>query len=255
MSFDVPGAIHMHSDYSHDGLDSLEQLRDVSLSRGIRWLGMTDHAEDFDAEIFGEYVAHCDRLSDAGFKFVPGLEFRFAGFRGVHLFAVGLRHWMEPRTFEDFFAGTRDLHCFTVLAHPVLCQHSAPEVVLENVQAIEIWNTNYNTRYLADPAAIKLFHNVRAKRPSVVATVGLDQHDSSNDREVRTLIAEADFMDPVAALKAGRFSTIGRSAAFDSTATVPASVLRQMAIKRRALDTANRLQDRVLFALRRLASG
>ena len=90
MTFDVPGAIHMHSDYSHDGLDSLENLREVCITRGIRWVGLTDHAEDLDEEVFGEYLAHCVSLSDNEFTFIPGLEFRFAGFRGVHLFAVGI---------------------------------------------------------------------------------------------------------------------------------------------------------------------
>ena len=254
MIFDVAGAIHMHSDYSHDGLDSLEQLRDVSVGRGIRWIGMTDHAEDFDADIFAEYVAHCDTLSDAEFRFIPGLEFRFAGFRGVHLFAVGLREWIEPRTFEEFFAATRDRHCFTVLAHPVLCRHDVPPIVLENIQGIEIWNTNYNTRYLADPRAIALFHEVHALRPDVVATVGLDQHDSSNDRGVRTLIAGNDFANPVSALTAGRFATLGRNATFDSRASLSDGALSRMRVRRAALDSVNRVHDRILFALRRMGN-
>lgn len=250
----VAGAIHMHSDYSHDGLDSLEQLREVSMERGIRWIGMTDHAEDLDAEIFPEYVAHCAKLSDADFKFVPGLEFRFAGFRGVHLLAIGLTHRITPRTFEGFFAQARDAGCFTVLAHPMLCKHNVPPVVLDYIDAIEIWNTNYNTRYLADPAAIAIYHRVHAARPSVVATVGLDQHDSSNDRGVRTLLSEADLGDPVAALKAGRFKTRGWKAEFDSRATIDNAALMRMRVSRTALDAVTHVQDRVLFAARRMGN-
>jgi hypothetical protein len=253
MTFDVPGAIHMHSDYSHDGLDSLEHLREVCIARGIRWVGITDHAEDLDEEVFGEYLAHCASLSDDTFRFTPGLEFRFGGFRGVHLFAVGLDRWIQPRTFDEFFDQTDTAARFTVLAHPVLCRYVVPPTVLDRVDAIEIWNTNYNTRYFADPRAIALYHTLHARRPEVVATVGLDQHDSSNDREVRTLISSDDFAAPADALKAGRFRTIGRNAAFDSTASMSAGEMRSLRIRRSAFDVVERVQNRVVIAIRRLA--
>jgi len=252
MTYDIAGAIHMHSDYSHDGLDSLETLRDACIARNIRWVGMTDHAEDLDPDVFVEYQAHCKSLSDEAFTFIPGLEYRFAGFRGVHLFAVGLSQWIEPRTFEEFFDQTAAAARFTVLAHPVLCRYKVPQIVLDRVDGIEIWNTNYNTRYLADPRAISLYHNVSAIRPHVVATVGLDQHDCRNDRGVRTLIAPDDLANPGDALKAGRFSTCGRNASFDSHASVTASEMRKLRVKRSALDTINKVHDRLVFTMRRL---
>lgn len=252
MTQSVAGAIHMHSDYSHDGLDSLEALRDACIARDIRWVGMTDHAEDLDPEVFQEYTTHCAALSDERCNMIPGLEFRFAGFRGVHLFAVGLATWMQPKTFEEFFEATSGTHCFTVLAHPVLCHHVVPQIVLDRIDAIEIWNTNYNTRYLADPRAISLYHRLRAERPDVVATVGLDQHDSRNDRGVRILLDADDARDPVAALKAGRFTTTGRNASFDSRASIGASDLRKLRVKRALLDVTNRAHDRVIFVLRRM---
>lgn len=247
----VAGAIHMHSDYSHDGVDSLEMLRDACVARDIRWVGLTDHAEDLDREVFTEYLAHCASLSDDTFTFIPGLEYRFAGFRGVHLFAVGLTDWITPRTFEEFFDQTATTAQFTVLAHPVLCKYKVPQLVLDRINGIEIWNTNYNTRYLADPNAIALYQQLHALRPDVVATVGLDQHDSRNDRGVRTLIAPEDLASPGNALKAGRFSTVGRNSSFDSHATVTQSDMRKLRIKRSALDTINRVHDRLVFAMRR----
>ena len=55
----VYGAIHMHSDYSHDGRDSLETLRDSCMERGIGFVGMSDHAEDLVPEESLEYKARC----------------------------------------------------------------------------------------------------------------------------------------------------------------------------------------------------
>ena len=252
MTHNMAGAIHMHSDYSHDGHDSLEMLREACVARNIRWVGMTDHAEDLDPEVFNEYRAHCIALSDDILTFIPGLEYRFAAFRGVHLFAIGLNEWIQPSTFEEFFEQTQRAARFTVLAHPVLCRYTIPQIVLDRIDAIEIWNTNYNTRYLADPRAIELYHELHERRPEVVATVGLDQHDSRNDRGVRTLISAEDLADPAAALKAGRFTTVGRNASFDSRASLSASAMRQLRAKRFALDAANRVHDRIVFSLRRL---
>jgi hypothetical protein len=251
MTYDVAGAIHMHSDYSHDGLDSLEGLREACIKRNIRWVGMTDHAEDLDPDVFAEFREHCISLSDDVLTLVPGLEYRFAGFRGVHLFAINLREWIQPRTFEEFFEQTSGNAGFTVLAHPVLCRYNVPPVVLDHIDGIEIWNTNYNTRYLADPYAIELYHEVHSRRPEVVATVGLDQHDSRNDRGVRTLISPADLADPAGALKAGRFTTTGRNATFDAWATIERSAMRRLKLKRSALDVVNKAHDRAIFALRR----
>ena len=246
------GAFHMHSDYSHDGLDSLEQLREVSITRGIGWIGLTDHAEDLDEEIFGEYVRHCASLSDDTFRYTPGLEFRFAGLRGMHLLALGVTAWMTPKTPEEFFDQAARSARFTILAHPVLCKYAPPQIVRDRIDAIEVWNTNYNTRYLPDPRAIDLYHEISTARPEVVATVGLDQHDSRNDRQVRTVFDASDAADPIAALRAGAHGNLGRGLRFDSRATIDPGEMRSLRVRRAALDTVNRVHDRVMFAARRL---
>ena len=246
------GAIHMHSDYSHDGLDSLETLRDTCIARGIRWVGMTDHAEDIIPEVYDEYKKHCAALSDEAVRFIPGLEFRFAGLRGVHLFALDLAEWMRPATLDEFFDHADKHAGLTVLAHPILCRYDIPEVVRERIGAIEVWNTGYNTRFLPDPRAIELYHSLHAHRPEIVATVGLDQHDSRNDREVRIMLSRGDADDPIAALRAGRFTNVGRGMRFDAQATFDDATMRKLFRKRRALDFVNKMHDRAMFALRRI---
>ena len=49
MSNGLTAVVHVHSSYSHDGRDSLEDLREFGLAHGIQLIGMTDHAEDFEA--------------------------------------------------------------------------------------------------------------------------------------------------------------------------------------------------------------
>ncbi|HEU4586099.1 MAG TPA: PHP domain-containing protein [Gemmatimonadaceae bacterium] len=246
----VFGAIHMHSDYSHDGRDSLEALRASCIERGIGFVGMTDHAEDLVAGSFATYTRKCAELSGNGFAMIPGLEFRFAGLKGLHLLALGLEEWIEPRTPAEFFEQARGRACMTILAHPVLAHHRIPEVVLDNVDAIEIWNGNYNTRYLPDPKSIRMVQKLRHRRPEVVATVGLDQHDSRNDRELRVVLPTAS-PDPLGELKAGRFENVGRTMRLDSSAVLSPARLGTLSAVRGVYDVVERAQDRALHMIQR----
>lgn len=243
------GAIHIHSSYSHDSSDTLETLHARCLERGIRFLGMSDHAEDFNEQIFEEYRQHCASVSDGNVKIIPGLEFRFAGLKGMHLFALDLKEWIDPQTPEEFFEQSRDNATLTVLAHPVLPKYSIPDVVLNQVDAIEVWNAGYNTRYLPDPRAIELYTRVSGMRDDIVATVGLDQHDSDNDRELRIdLPAVTD--DPIAAIKRGQFRNVGRTMSFDSRAAFGKSAFLALKIARFGLDVVERSQERAMKKLR-----
>lgn len=250
----VTGVIHVHSDYSHDGRDTLEALRDSFLERGVRFVGMTDHAEDLIAEEFEEYRQRCAELSGPDLTIIPGLEYRFAGHRGMHLFALDLREWITPATPEEFFEQTRAAATMTVLAHPTLARYQIPKVVFDEVDAIEVWNGNYNTRYLPDPRSIRMVESIRRRRPNVVATVGLDQHDSRNDRELRVVLP-AEAADPIAELKAGRFTNVGRTMQMDSRARLSPVKLGALRLVRGVYDVVERAQDRALHAVHRLRAG
>jgi len=248
------GAIHMHSDFSHDGMDSLETLRRTCMERGIGFVGMSDHAEDLLPESFEEYKRRCAELSGDGLVMIPGLEFRFAGLKGLHLIALGLREWIAPKTPAEFFEQSRGAAAMTVLAHPVLTRYRIPDVVLEQIDAIEIWNGVYNTRYLPDTRSIRMVREVMRRRPGVVATVGLDQHDSRNDRELRVVLHRAT-PDPLAELKAGRFENVGRTMRLDSRAFLSPARLGTLSAVRGVYDVFERAQDRAAHAVRRLRSG
>lgn len=239
------GVIHIHSSYSHDCRDSLERLREFALERGIAFLGLTDHAEDLGAERFDTYVRHCGAVSDAQVAIVPGLEYRFDGFPGMHLLALGLTRWVAPRTPHEFIHQARDAATFTIAAHPLLANYRLPEVVSQGIDAIEVWNASYNTRYLPDPRAIRLLHAIRRTRPDVVGTAGLDQHDCGNDRQVRVVV-DGGVGDPIAALKAGRFTNQGPTMSFGPTIQWNPARLRAVSVARWALDRVERVQERLV---------
>jgi hypothetical protein len=244
------GVVHVHSRYSHDGRDSPADLGRFMRSRGIGFLGLTDHAEDLDAGRWAELVADCGQASDADARIIPGLEFRFEGYPGLHLLALGLKDWIEPRTPGEFTDHVRGRAGLTIMAHPGLARYDLPPEVETEIDAIEVWNGAFNTRYLPDPQAIRLLRGVRQRRPSVVGIAGLDQHDARNDRELRLLLA-ADTSDPLGQLRAGRFRNHGRFMTFGSALDWPAVGLAGFTVVRGIFDRVERIQDRA--ARRRLA--
>ena len=132
---------------------------------------------------------------------------------------------------------------------PVSQTTRCTEEVRAGIDAIEVWNAAYNTRYLPDPRAIRFLHQLRATRPEVVGTAGLDQHDARNDRGTRVLLDE-ETSDPLAALRAGRFTNRGATMSFDSRASFGALAMTGLWGARTALDLVNAVHERVMRAVR-----
>lgn len=241
------GVVHVHSDFSHDGRDSLARLREFAADRGIGFVGLTDHAEDLTSERFEHYVSACAAHSDDAVQLLPGLEFRFSGFPGLHLLGLGLRRWIAPRTPEEFMRLASTTAGFTIVAHPSLAGYVLPSCVRAGVMAIEVWNAAYNTRYLPDPGAVELLVEVRRERPEVVAVAGLDQHDASNDRGTRVVL-DRPSADPLAELRAGRFTNRGRTLRFEghmSWGPVRLMALRALRVGLRAAEAGHDAARRV----------
>ena len=249
------GVIHVHSDYSHDGRDPLEQVKEFARTRNISFVGLTDHAEDFDSSRYREYVDHCRHLTDETTRLIPGLEYRFGGYPGLHLLALGLSRMIKPRTPADFCLQAADSAQFTIVAHPVLCRHTLPTGVDDAIDAIEVWNASYNTRFLPDSRSIRLFRALHRRRPELVATAGLDQHDSRNDRETRVLLTNPAAENPLLELQAGRFTNRGRTMSFDAKVSMNPARLVALSVARWSLDRVNTAHEVITRRLKALARG
>jgi hypothetical protein len=249
----LAGAVHVHSAYSRDGHDPLDRIRDRAVAAGIRFIGMTDHAEDFDAGRFAEYYEACRALSDERITLIPGLEYRFARYRGLHLLACGLDRWVEPpATLEGFAQEVADAARLTILAHPILTAYRVPGIVRDCIDAVEVWNASYNTRYLPDPRAMALLHVVQRTRPAVVGIAGLDQHDASNDRRTRVVLShQHDLADPLVAIREGRFRNHGQTMSFAANAELPPMIFFPLLAARTVFDRVERTQERMARAWRR----
>jgi hypothetical protein len=245
------GVVHVHSAWSHDSNDSLEALHEFARVRGIRFVGLTDHAEDFDAARFRAYHLACQAASSSVVALIPGLEYRFAGHKGLHLLALGLSQWMAPTTPAEFIEQAGRVARFTIAAHPVLYSHALPPAVEQGIDAIEIWNASYNTRWLPDPKAIALLRRIRRARPEVTGIAGLDQHDARNDRGTRVLLFRADpALDPLAELKAGRYVNLGQTMRLPAAEPLGSTALGMLRVVRWGFDRVERSQDRLVRLIR-----
>jgi PHP domain len=249
------GVVHVHSDYSHDGRDPLERLAELSRERGLSFVCLTDHAEDLGPEAFARYVRDCAEHSRDGVRLIPGLEFRFAGFPGLHLLALGLRAWIEPATPDGFIEMAPAVSGLTIMAHPMLARYRLPESVRRGIGAIEVWNAAYDTRYLPDPRAFELFGAVSRERPDLLAVAGLDQHDAANDRRIRVVLERPGADDPVAELQAGRFTNRGLTLQFGARPAWGPLRLNALKALRRGLGGVERVHDGLLRARRQRKRG
>lgn len=242
------GIVHVHTRYSHDGKDAIPDLAAWARERGIRFVGITDHAEDLTEERWRELVAECSAHSDPSLVLHPGLEFRFHGYTGVHLLALGLTRWIAPTTPAEFIAATRGCTALTIGAHPVIWRTPCPDDVLDQLDAIEVWNGGYNTRFLPDPKAMAVVRALRERGRPTVATIGPDQHDRRRDHELRIVVAGSP-ADALREIRSGRFINRRRAIRISSDASMSMPNRALLASARVALDVARRTRDRVRNAM------
>lgn len=108
---------HIHTNFSHDGEFSLEQI--TRIFKGKETIYLSDHAEDFDADKFRELEEGCKFYSRDGLTLVPGLEYILKD--GNHLFASSLRYFIQPQIYQntlEYIDELRAHSAFVVWAHP-----------------------------------------------------------------------------------------------------------------------------------------
>jgi PHP domain len=209
----MEGLFHVHSNYSADGRLSLEELREECRKRKYDFMVVTDHAEDFDSERIKRYLAHCRRLTDRDFIVVPGLEFRLDGEREVHVLVIGSEAFVSEKGQEDILkkVAAGESSALVVLAHPSRNGHYIPPYFESRINGVEIWNAAYDSRYLPDYRAVRLFHDLKKRNKCLLGFGGLDLHDGSGFRDLKLRMTHPCATEPelLAHLKAGRFTISG----------------------------------------------
>jgi predicted metal-dependent phosphoesterase TrpH len=169
----VKGAFHLHSTFS-DGEFTLAELRELYLAVGCRLACITDHADSIDAVKIRSYLEECDRLSDARFRFLPGLEFTCE--RKMHVLGYGMTKLLTTRNPEQVIREIRASGGIAVIAHPKDEAFDWIESFADLPDGIEAWNTKYDGRYAPRPGTFQLVRRLRQRKPDLLAFYGQDLH-------------------------------------------------------------------------------
>lgn len=171
---EIKGIVHTHSCYSYDAKLTLSELRTLCRSRGLQFACMTEHTDELTKERAAEFVSECDRLSDDEFRFIPGFEVPYGR---AHILMIGMRAWygVYAQTIEALQRWTSEA-LFVVLAHPVRNHFCVSNELLHEIDALEVWNQQYEGKRVPRIQSLRLFESLRKTKPTLVATGGIDFH-------------------------------------------------------------------------------
>jgi predicted metal-dependent phosphoesterase TrpH len=171
---EITGIIHAHSSYSYDAKMSLAEIKALCQKNNIRFVCMTEHTDELTKERAEEFIRECDALSDESFCFIPGFEVPFGH---AHVLMIGARNFYGnyARTPEELRAWTHGAP-FVVLAHPVRNAFQVSDVLLKEIDGLEVWNQQYEGKYVPRSRSLVLFEELREKKPTLVAAGGVDFH-------------------------------------------------------------------------------
>ncbi len=171
---EVVGIIHSHSTYSYDAKLKLSELRDLCISRGVRFVCMTEHTDELTEDRAAAFIKECDSLSDDRFRFIPGFE---VPYRHAHILMIGCRSFFNkyaPTMIE--LSPWVDAASFVVLAHPVRNYFKVDTDLLNSIDALEVWNQQYEGKRVPRTRSLRLLHELREKKELLLAIGGVDFH-------------------------------------------------------------------------------
>ncbi len=177
---EVTAIIHCHSKYSYDAKLSLRELRELCISKGVNVVCMTEHTDEMTPESAAAFVLECDALSDEKFRFIPGFEVPYkienTG-EHAHILMIGMRSFYEryAPTITALLPWVQEAE-FVVLAHPVRNHFEVDPGLLQNIHAVEVWNQQYEGKRVPRTRSVALFEELKKRKPSLVATGGVDLH-------------------------------------------------------------------------------
>jgi hypothetical protein len=142
---------------------------------------MTEHTDDMTPDQARAFVRECDTLSDTTFKFIPGFEVPYqvdaATGNHAHVLMIGCREFFNQ--YAPTHAKLREWteHApFVVLAHPVRNDFVVDLGLLEEIDALEVWNQQYEGKRVPRTRSLALLQDLRIKKLLLVATGGVDFH-------------------------------------------------------------------------------
>jgi hypothetical protein len=154
---------------------------------GCQFACVTDHADWFDdAARLAAYRSECQALSDAQFRFIPGLEYSCV--ERMHVLGYGVTEPIDSTDPQEVIARIEALGGLSVIAHPKDVAFAWIEKFDVLPRGIEVWNSKYDGRWAPRPGTFALLSRLRARRRDMLAFYGQDLHWRRQYRRLFTLV-------------------------------------------------------------------
>jgi len=215
------GVLHVHSVFS-DGEEKLERIVDTLRQAGMKFIGVSDHAEVFDDQRMQSYVALCESLSTPDFLIIPGLEFAFKG-GSIHILGYGITRRIRAATMEQLVDGIHEAGGIAVLAHPPVGSINMIGSIKAKLDGIEVWNARYDGVVAPRADSFQLLRRIRLSNEKASAFCGIDLHQLAQARKPVYINIEAEALERgaiLSALRDGRFSLHGANLAIPSSGSL-----------------------------------
>jgi hypothetical protein len=222
MNEPITGIIHVHSDFSRDGLCSVREVAEYAREAGLRFVGLTDHAQDLSPDDMKKLREECKEASDDSCVLIPGLEFRCRG--DIDILGLGISQNIleeDPATVAIQIGAMGGV---AVLAHPARSGYHCPQELWGVLHGIEIWNAAYDGRFVPPLENLRLLQRTRNSNPTICGFGGADLHWLDGPPGV-TIELQAKGPSPFTTpdhmvmdcLRSGNFIVRGRYVAFDAS--------------------------------------
>jgi hypothetical protein len=244
MKKSLRGIVHVHSNYSYDGHNSLEEIARDARSRGYAFVGMTEHSDTFDHLRMRDYVRDCARVSTSECLVIHGIEFRCG--KDLHLVGVGVGGYTaddDPLRVTDFIHREGGI---AVIAHPIRNHYRLPAGLARAVDAIEVWNASYDGRFVPNDRSLALLGELRkSANESLLAFGAQDLHRIVNHGHVEITVCCDDISATsiVAALKKGEFTISNPCFRLHSRQDIEPSTLARIRLVRRMYTLGRAMRD------------
>jgi predicted metal-dependent phosphoesterase TrpH len=200
------GIIHVHSKFSYDGKNTLEELASFAKERRYAFVGVTEHSDFITEQIMTSLVKECRRLSDDQCLLIPGIEFTCK--ENLHILGVGVEHLTDvddPIAVAKFIGVQGGV---AIVSHPSRYDYHIPTGLEAHLNGIEIWNASYDGRFVPNDQSIKLWQALRSQNRALLGFGGQDLHQIKPYGHVKITVF-CDALEEGAilqALKEGAFS-------------------------------------------------
>ena len=239
------GILHVHSNLSYDGRNTLAEIASLARRRGYRFVGMSEHSDTFEPQKMAYLVAECGRLSDASLLMVPGLEFTCDN--RLHLLALGIEQYTDATNPALVARFVKEQGGVVVLSHPSRYGYQIPSGLEMLLDGIEVWNAGYDGRFLPNDRSIRLWEALHARNTSLRAFGSQDLHAIENHRHVMVNVqCEELTRDSILkSLSEGSFVISNSFIRLRSTSSPGWVKLHAIGAARRAYLTTRALRDRL----------